>query len=139
MERASFPPSQRDSAELAKVPRGEESAAGWTCADVWCGEPGRLRARPRCLSDLSRRDRTIVARQFIAWTMYKGRRVPEGRMMRGEREIALTTPVSLTAFQPSTLSGTDHLSYGSRHFMPGYDHRSLRDKIRRAPRALARL
>jgi hypothetical protein len=32
--------------------------------------------------------------------MYKGRRVP-GRMMRGEREIALTTPVSLTAFQPS--------------------------------------
>jgi hypothetical protein len=33
-------------------------------------------------------------------------------MMRGEREIALTTPVSLTAFQPS-LSGTDHLSYGS--------------------------
>jgi hypothetical protein len=45
--------------------------------------------RPRCLSDLSRRDRTIVARQFIAWTMYKGRRVPEGRMIRGEREIAL--------------------------------------------------
>jgi hypothetical protein len=34
--------------------------------------------------------------------MYKGRRVPEGRMIRGgEREIALTTPVSLTAFQPS--------------------------------------
>jgi hypothetical protein len=56
--------------------------------------------------------------------------------MRGEREIALTTPVSLTALQPS-LSGTDHLSHGSRHFMPGYDHRSLRDKIRQAARAKA--
>jgi hypothetical protein len=33
--------------------------------------------QPWSLSDLSRRDRTIVARQFIAWTMYKGRRVPE--------------------------------------------------------------
>jgi hypothetical protein len=53
-------------------------------------------------------------------------------MMRGEREIALTTPVSLTAF--TRPSGTDHLSYGSRHVMPGYDHRSLRDKIRRTPR-----
>jgi hypothetical protein len=43
--------------------------------------------------------------------MYKGRRVPEGRMIRGEREIALTTPGSLTAFQPSL--GRNHLSYGS--------------------------
>jgi hypothetical protein len=39
--------------------------------------------------------------------MYKGRRVPEGRMMRGEREIALTTPVSLTAFQPSSYSWSE--------------------------------
>jgi hypothetical protein len=32
-------------------------------------------------------------------------------MIRGEREIALTTPGSLTAFQPSL--GRNHLSYGS--------------------------
>jgi hypothetical protein len=42
--------------------------------------------------------------------MYKGRRVP-GRMMRGEREIALTTPVSLTAFQPSLWDGSSLLRF----------------------------
>jgi hypothetical protein len=43
--------------------------------------------------------------------MYKGRRVLEGRMMRGEREIALTTPVSLTAFQPSLWDGSSLLPF----------------------------
>jgi hypothetical protein len=36
---------------------------------------------------LSRRDFTIVARQFIAWIAYEERRVPEGRLIRGRREI----------------------------------------------------
>jgi hypothetical protein len=55
-------------------------------------------------------------------------------MMRGEREIALTTPVSLTAFQPSLWDGSSLLRFQPRKtFGAGYDHRSLRDKIRRAP------
>jgi hypothetical protein len=52
-------------------------------------------------------------------------------MMRSEREIALTTPVSLTVFQPS-LGRIVSLTVPA--FGAGYDHRSLRDKIRRAPR-----
>jgi hypothetical protein len=36
---------------------------------------------------LSRRDFTIVARQFIAWIAFEERRVPEGRLIRGRREI----------------------------------------------------
>ena len=67
--------------------------------------------------------------------MYKARRVPEGRMIRGEREIALTTLVSLTAFQPSLWDGSSLSRFQPRKaFGAGYDHRSLRDKIRRAPR-----
>jgi hypothetical protein len=36
---------------------------------------------------LSRRDFTIVARQFIAWTAHEKGRVPEGRLIRNRREI----------------------------------------------------
>jgi hypothetical protein len=59
--------------------------------------------------------------------MYKGRRVSEGRMMRGEREIALTTPVSLTAFQPSLERIISLTVPAPKAFGAGYDHRSLRD------------
>ncbi len=47
--------------------------------------------------------------------MYKGRRVPEGRMIRGEREIALNTPMSLTAFQPSLWDGSSLLRFQAFH------------------------
>jgi hypothetical protein len=36
-------------------------------------------------------------------------------MMRGEREIALTTPVSLTAFQPSLWDGSSLLRFQAFH------------------------
>jgi hypothetical protein len=46
-----------------------------------------------CVGFRPRRDRMIVARQFIAWTAYKNSRVPQGRLIGGERQIEPNTSI----------------------------------------------
>jgi hypothetical protein len=60
--------------------------------------------------------------------MYKGRRVPEGRMIRGECEIALTTPVSLPAFQPSFWDGSSLLRFQAFHALTPEEPSLANDK-----------
>jgi hypothetical protein len=95
----------------------------------WDGDPG-LKPWVR-VGFRARRDRMIVARQFIAWTAYKNSRVPEGRLIRGGRQIESNTSMNLTAFQPSP--GRSSLLRLPRHFMPGYYHSVPTGEIRQPP------